>query len=84
MSPTGERFWKDVAWANLEWKLVELMLLARDATLHIDHQLKRKGHRYKRIFFLQPDIVFADDGSAYMVEVNTNGYACKERPSDFP
>jgi len=70
----GEAFWKTVVWPSVEHKLVEMMLLARDAILHIDHTIKRRSIRYKRIFFLQPDFVFDSRGNAFMVEVNTNGY----------
>ena len=52
----------------------ELLLNTREGVLHIDHRLKRAGHRYKRIIFLQPDMVFDSRGNAYMVEVNTQGY----------
>jgi len=72
--PKGEVFWKGTAWASLERALCELMLLARQAILHIDHTIKRRGLRYKRTFFLSPDFVFDDRGNAYAVEVNTNGY----------
>lgn len=36
---------------------VEMLLLARDSILHVDHQIKRHGIRYKRVFFLSPDFV---------------------------
>ena len=49
-------------------------MLARDAILHVDHQLKRNGLRYKRVFFLSPDILIDQHGQATMVEVNVNGY----------
>jgi hypothetical protein len=49
-------------------------VLARDAILHVDHQLKRNGLRYKRVFFLSPDILIDQHGQATMVEVNVNGY----------
>ena len=49
-------------------------LSPRQAILHVDHRLKRKGLAYKRIFFLQPDVVIERDGQATMVEVNTMGY----------
>eukprot|EP00308_Calcidiscus_leptoporus_P026303 CAMPEP_0119366164 /NCGR_PEP_ID=MMETSP1334-20130426/13042_1 /TAXON_ID=127549 /ORGANISM="Calcidiscus leptoporus, Strain RCC1130" /LENGTH=131 /DNA_ID=CAMNT_0007382309 /DNA_START=12 /DNA_END=407 /DNA_ORIENTATION=+ len=42
MRPKGERFWKEVAWPSIEWKLVELLVLARDHVLHIDHAIKLK------------------------------------------
>jgi len=74
VQPAGERFWTSVVWPSVEWVLVELMVLARSRVLHIDHALKRKSFRYKRIFFLQPDVVLDNKGSAYLVEVNTNGY----------
>uniref|UniRef100_A0A7S0P1B5 Tubulin--tyrosine ligase-like protein 9 n=1 Tax=Calcidiscus leptoporus TaxID=127549 RepID=A0A7S0P1B5_9EUKA len=74
MYPTGERFWKQQVWPTVEHRLAELLLLTRDAILHIDHQIKRKGLRYKRVFFLQPDFVFDSEGNGLMVEVNTNGY----------
>mmetsp|Transcript_12533 Transcript_12533/g.26761 ORF Transcript_12533/g.26761 Transcript_12533/m.26761 type:complete len:801 (-) Transcript_12533:8-2410(-) len=83
MDPVGEKFWKNVAWPSIEFKLVELMLLARDPILHIDHSIKRKGIQYKRIFFLQPDIVLDNNGDAYMVEVNTNGYMIGNLHKDF-
>merc|ERR1719261_1185049 len=41
VQPSGERFWKKTAWVSIEWKLVELMILARDSILHVDHTLKR-------------------------------------------
>ena len=68
---------------SIEWKLVELMILARDSILHVDHTLKRRGIRYKRIFFLQPDVVLDNKGNAYMVEVNTNGYMIGNLHKDF-
>jgi len=49
MSPPGRDFWVKKAWRSLEWQLTELLLLARDSILHIDHQLKRKGVSYKRV-----------------------------------
>ena len=49
MSPSGRDFWVKKAWRSLEWQLTELLLLARDSILHIDHQLKRKGVSYKRV-----------------------------------
>ena len=54
---------------KVQVEVVELLLLARDSVLHIDHQLKRKGHAYKRVFFLQPDVVFDERGQASLVEV---------------
>eukprot|EP00962_Isochrysis_galbana_P037780 scaffold13278_cov70-Isochrysis_galbana.AAC.1 len=43
--PPGELFWTTVAWPSLEWQIVEMLLLARDNILHIDHQIKRHGIR---------------------------------------
>ena len=83
MSPTGRDFWVKRAWRSLEWQLVELLLLARDPILHIDHQLKRKGASYKRVAFLQPDVVFDTSGQARLVEVNTNGYMIGNLHKDF-
>jgi len=83
MDPVGESFWRNRAWPTVEHRLSELMLLARDAILHIDHQIKRKGLRYKRVFFLQPDFVFDSEGNGHMVEVNTNGYMIGNLHSAF-
>ena len=74
VEPRGKEFWQKVVWTSVERKITELLLNAREGVLHIDHQLKRAGHRYKRIIFLQPDMVFDSRGNAYMVEVNTQGY----------
>ena len=75
ITPPGEKHWREKVWPSIEWSVVELLLLAREAVLHIDHELKRKGFQYKRIFFLQPDVVIdRETGRASMVEVNTNGY----------
>ena len=49
MKPSGREFWVKKAWRSLEWQLTELLLLARESILHIDHQLKRKGVSYKRV-----------------------------------
>jgi len=83
MDPRGEKFWTTVAWPSIEWIIVELLLLARDSVLHIDHQIKRKGLQYKRIFFLSPDVVLDRSGQASMVEVNTNGYLIGNLHKDF-
>jgi hypothetical protein len=83
MQPAGKDFWKKKAWRSLEWQLTELLLLARDSILHIDHQLKRKGMAYKRVAFLQPDVVFDSSGLASLVEVNTNGYMIGNLHKDF-
>mmetsp|Transcript_49260 Transcript_49260/g.159228 ORF Transcript_49260/g.159228 Transcript_49260/m.159228 type:complete len:867 (-) Transcript_49260:102-2702(-) len=72
--PSGRDFWTQRAWPSVEWRVVELLVLARDAILHVDHQLKRNGLRYKRVFFLSPDILIDQHGQATMVEVNVNGY----------
>ena len=53
------------------------------AILHVDHQLKRKGLNYKRIFFLQPDVVIEESGQATMVEVNTMGYMIGSKHKDY-
>ena len=58
-------------------------MLARDAILHVDHQLKRNGLRYKRVFFLSPDILIDQHGQATMVEVNVNGYMIGNLHKDF-
>lgn len=84
MGPSaGKAFWEKEAWRSLEWQLSELLLLARDSILHADHQLKRKQDAYKRVFFLQPDVVFDASGRASLVEVNTNGYMIGNLHKDF-
>lgn len=72
--PSGKAFWTKKAWPSVERQLLELVLLARDNILHLDHELKGKGFRYKRIMFLQPDVVVDTNGQATLIEVNTNGY----------
>ena len=74
VEPSGRRFWKEVAWANVERTLVEVMLLAREQLLHVDHKIKQAGLRYKRVVFLSPDLVLDERGRAFLVEINTNGY----------
>ena len=46
VEPRGKEFWQKVVWTSVERKITELLLNAREGVLHIDHQLKRAGHRY--------------------------------------
>lgn len=39
--------------------------------------------RYKRIFFLSPDLVLDQRGRAYLVEINTNGYMIGNLHKEF-
>ena len=83
MAPKGRKFWTEVAWPSLERVIVECLLLAREAIVHIDHRLKRRGLQYKRTYFLQPDVVFDASGQASLVEVNVNGYMIGNIHKDF-
>ena len=46
VEPRGKEFWQKVVWTSVERKITELLLNAREGVLHIDHQLKRAGHRH--------------------------------------
>ena len=46
VEPRGKEFWQKVVWTSVERKITELLLNAREGVLHIDHHLKRAGHRH--------------------------------------
>jgi len=68
---------------SIEWVISEMVLLAREQVISYDQQIKAAGKRYKRIMVLQPDVLFDEDGKAYMVECNTNGYMIGDLHKDF-
>uniref|UniRef100_A0A7S0LEB2 Tubulin--tyrosine ligase-like protein 9 n=1 Tax=Coccolithus braarudii TaxID=221442 RepID=A0A7S0LEB2_9EUKA len=74
--------WQEVR-RSMEWRMTEMVLLARELVFHLDQQIRERGKRYKRFMVLQPDFVFDQKGNAYMVECNTNGYMIGDLHKDF-
>ena len=78
-----ENCWWSTVWAAAEWRLVEMLLLARERVIKYDVGIRAAGLRYKRVMVLQPDFVFDRSGNAYMVECNSNGYMIGDLHKDF-
>ena len=66
--------WWSTVWPSAEWRVVEVLLLARTRIMPLERRIQAAGKRYKRIVLLQPDLVFDSRGNAVLVECNMNGY----------
>ena len=55
--------------------LLAAVLLAREGEpLRLHRRLKAGGARYRRVLMLSPDFIVDEAGSAFLEEVNTNGF----------
>ena len=75
--------WWGKVWPSAEWRIVEVLLLARRRILEQERPLKEAGRRFKRVALLQPDLVFDTSGNAVLVECNMNGYMVGDAHKDF-
>ena len=66
--------WWRTVWPSAEWRVVEVLLLARARVIEHERKIQASGKRYKRVVLLQPDLVFDSRGNAALVECNMNGY----------
>ena len=75
--------WWGKVWPSAEWRIVEVLLLARRRILEQERPLKEAGRRFKRVALLQPDLVFDTTGNAVLVECNMNGYMVGDAHKDY-
>ena len=75
--------WWSTVWPSAEWRVVEVLLLARTRIMPLERRIQAAGKRYKRIVLLQPDLVFDSRGNAVLVECNMNGYMVGDAHKEY-